>query len=327
MSILLLEPGGDLEKNFLIIGLILTLLLAGCSPILAQRETLANQTPTTDTTPVLPTNTPFLTPTIKGTPGSGVSLTESHPGDPHGSPQIIYDQVSNEAASEKKAPGGDEFINGRFERPFDQKMNYLPSLDIVRADLVRPENGWAYFSIYLEDKPAASPAVYAIELDLNIDGRGDYLIQFPAPTGTEWAETGVKMWWDSDGDVGGQVINRNDPKGFRGSGFESLKIDADAGKNKGKIWTRLLDNGIQIAVFQDILGGSDAKFTWQPFAEGNPYPPSQFDLNDYYPAEIAGSAIAGDTDYPLKELYAIDNTCKGLSGLTPSGSEQGVCPP
>jgi hypothetical protein len=303
------------------------LIVSGCSPILAQQEMRANQTPTTDTTPVQQTNTPAVTPTIKGTPGSGVSLTESHPGKPHGSPQVIYDQVCRQSAQEKKAPGGDEFNNGRFERPFDHAMGYLPSLDIEKAELVRPENGWAYFSIYLADKPAPSPAVYELELDLNIDGRGDYLIQFPAPTGPEWAENRVKMWWDSDGDVGGQVINRNDPKGFRGSGFESLKIDAEAGKNNGKIWTRLQNNTIQIAVYQDILGGSNAKFTWQPFTQGKPYPPSQFDLNDYYPAAKAGSAIAGDMDYPLKELYAIDNTCKGLSGLDPSGSEQGVCPP
>jgi hypothetical protein len=88
-----------------------------------------------------------------------------------------------------------------------------------------------------------------------------------------------------------------------------------------------LDNGIQVAVRDELVGGSNGKFTWQPFAEGQPYPTSQFDLNDYYTPLKAGSAIVGDSDYPLKELYAIDNTCKGLSGLTPSGDEQGVCPP
>jgi hypothetical protein len=322
-----LEPGSDLKKISLLYMVFLAILSAGCSPILAQREQLASQIPTLNTTPLAPTGTPVVTPTIKGTPSGGASLAETRPGDPHGNPQVIYDQDCRQTALEKKAPGGDEFANGRFERPFDQAMAYLPALDIEKAELVRPENGWAYFSIYLADKPAASPAVYGIEVDLNIDGRGDYLIQFPAPSGPEWAEDGVKMWWDSDGDVGGNLINRNDPKGFRGSGFESLKIDSDSGENSGKVWTRLLKNGIQIAVNQELLGGSDGKFTWQPFTMGMPYPPSQFDLNDYYPAAKAGSAIAGDMNYPIKELYAIDNTCKGLSGLTPSGAEQGVCPP
>lgn len=319
--------GGNVRNKSYIPALVAMILLTGCSPILAQRELMANQKSGQKTTPIPSTEVPVITPTIKGTPGSGASLIEIRPGDPHGNPQVIYDQVCLQSAAEKKAPGGDEFTNGRFERPFDQSMNYLPALDIERAELVRPENGWAYVSIFLADKPAPSPAVYAIELDLNIDGRGDYLIQFPTPAGADWAETGIKMWWDSDGDVGGQVINRNDPRGFKGSGFESLKIDSDTGKNKGKIWTRLIDNGLQVAINQDLLGGNEGKFTWQPFSEGKLYPPSQFDLNDYYPIGKAGSAIMGDTDYPLKELYAIDNTCKGLSGLTPSGSEQGVCPP
>ena len=88
-----------------------------------------------------------------------------------------------------------------------------------------------------------------------------------------------------------------------------------------------MENGIQIAVTDDLLGGPDGKFTWQPFSEGQVYPTSQYDLNDYYLPQKAGSAIAGDINYPLKEIFALDNTCKGLSGLTPSGDEQGVCPP
>jgi len=321
------ESGEFLNKIYVRAVVIIFTLLTGCSPILAQREMMANQKPTQNTTPTRPAATAAVTPTIKGTPGSGASLIETRPGSPHGSPQIIHDQVCRQTAAEKKAPGGDEFTTGRFERPFDQNMNYLPALDIQRAELYRPENGWAYVSIILEDAPAPSPAVYGIELDLNIDGRGDYLIQFPAPSTPDWSESGIKMWWDSDGDVGGQVINRSDRKGYKGSGFEALKIDSNAGKNKGKIWTRLTDNGIQAAIQEDLLGGSGGKFTWQPFSEGQPYPSSQYDLNDYYPSGKAGSAIVGDSDYPLKELYAIDNTCKGLSGLTPSGAEQGVCPP
>lgn len=322
-----LLTGGDVKKNTFVSTLIVIILSTGCSPILAQRELMANKKPAQITTAIPPTELPDVTPTIKGTPGSGASLIENRPGTPHGIPQVIHDQVSRQTAAEKKAPGGDEFTNGRFERPFDQDMNYLPAVDIERAELVRPENGWAYFTIYLEESPASSPAVYGIQLDLNIDGRGDYMIAFPTPTSAEWVEDNIRMNWDSDGDVGGLVINRSDPKGFKGSGFESIKIDTAAGKNKGKIWIRLMGKGLQIAIHEDLLGGKESKFTWQPFAESQPLPPSQFDLNDYYSPSAAGSAIAGDSDYPVKELYGIDNTCKGLSGLTPSGAEQGVCPP
>ncbi len=303
------------------------ILISGCSPILAQREMLANQPPVESATPGQTANKVTAAPTSIVTPGSGASLIELQPGTPHGTAQVIHDQVCRQTAAEKKASGGDEFTNGRFERPFDQEMNYLPAVDIERAELVRPENEWAYFSIFLEEPPAVSPAMYGIQLDLNIDGRGDYLIAFPAPASPEWVEDNIKMNWDSDGDVGGMVINRADPKGFKGSGFEAIRIDTAAGKNKGKIWIRLMEKGIQIAVHEDILGGKDPRFTWQPFAESQPYPPSQFDLNDYFSPSKAGSATAGDTNYPLKELFGIDNTCKGLSGLTPSGTEQGVCPP
>lgn len=306
--------------------ILVMVLISGCSPILSQQKLQSNRQPVESATPAQPAKKKVVTPTYKVTPGSGALLIEMKPGTPRGIPQVIHDQVCRQTAAEKKAPGGDEFTNGRFERPFDQNMNYIPSVDIEKAELVRPENGWAYFTIYLEETPAPPPAVYGIQLDLNIDGRGDYMITFHAPSSTTWVEDNIKMNWDSDGDVGGQIINRSDPKGFKGSGFESIKIDTAAGKNTVKIWIRLIDKGIQIAVHEDILGGKNPKFTWQPFAEGQAFPLSQFDLNDYYSTSIAGSAIAGDSNYPLKELFGIDNTCKGLSGLTPSGTEQGVCP-
>jgi hypothetical protein len=303
------------------------ILLTGCSPILAQRDKMASITPVTPTMNVQPVETPVRTPTLKGLAVSGVSLTEILPGEPQGSAQVIHDQTCISTASEKKAPGGDEYSEGRFERPFDREMNYLPGLDIVRAELVRPSDGWVYFTIILEDVPAPPPALYGIELDINIDGRGDLLIQVPAPLTEAWSESGVKVWWDSDGDVGGQVVNRSDPKGYKGSGFESLKIDADSGKNRGQVWSRLKTKELQIALTEEWIGGRQGKFTWQPIADGNPFSPSQYDLNDYYLLKKAGTPILGEAYYPIKEVFALDNTCRGLSGLTPSGSEQGVCPP
>ena len=134
-----------------------------------------------------PSEKPVLTPTMKGSPVSGVSQTETLPGEPQGLAQVIHDQTCISTASEKKAAGGDEYSEGRFERPFDKEMNYLPGLDIVRAELVRPSDGWVYFTIILEDSPAPPPALYGIELDLNIDGRGDLLIQVPAPVSEAWS--------------------------------------------------------------------------------------------------------------------------------------------
>jgi len=303
------------------------MILTGCSPILAQRDKMASITPVAPATKVQPAETQIIIPTVKGLAVSGVSQTEILPGEPQGMAQVIHDQTCISTASEKKAPGGDEYSEGRFERPFDKDMNYLPTLDIVRAELVRASDGWVYFTIVLEEAPALPPALYGIELDLNIDGRGDLLVQVPAPASEAWSESGIKVWWDSDGDVGGQVVNRSDSKGYKGSGFESLKIDSDSGKDRGQAWSRIKDKGLQIALKEELIGGRQGKFTWQPIADGNPFSPSQYDLNDYYVLIKAGTPILGETNYPLKEVYALDNTCRGLSGLTPSGSEQGVCPP
>ncbi|HEX7555698.1 MAG TPA: hypothetical protein VF338_03665 [Leptolinea sp.] len=314
-------------KNTATLFLLTTLFGAGCSPILAQKN-LRTVTPAiermTQTLPLVPTST------INTHSISGATLKDTLPGEPQGSSQVIHDQSSAATAKQKKAPGGDVYSLGRFERPFDQQMVYLPALDMVRAELFRPSDGWIYFKISLEATPAPPPAVYGVELDLNIDGRGDLLIQALAPSSKEWSEAGIKMWWDSDGDVGGRVINRSDPRKFRGSGFETLKIDSDANKSSGQIWTRLQkvpNLGMEIAMREDLIGGKDGKFSWKPYTDGVPFPPSQYDLNDYYLLEEAGSPIMGERDYPLKAVYAVDNTCKGLSGLAPSGLEQGVCPP
>jgi hypothetical protein len=305
----------------------LLLIITGCSPILAQKVQETSMLQPIAAVTNKAESTPVSTPVRKITQVAGFQQIETHPGEPQGAAQIIHDQTCASTAQNKQAPGGDEYTIGRFERPFDREMGYLPALDIVRAELTRPLDGWVYFKITLEAAPTPSSAVYGIELDLNIDGRGDYLIQVASPTRSEWAESGIKMWWDSDGDVGGQVINRSDPMGNKGSGFESQKINSDVKKNTGQIWSRLIDLGLEIAIKEDLIGGKQGKFTWKPYTDGNPFPPSQYDLNDYYLLTKAGSPILGERDYPLKAVFAVDNTCRGLSGLMPSGSEQGVCPP
>lgn len=309
----------------LLVSLLVLVLAPGCSPALLQME--QSKTPPVAIT-LTATEASQTTPTVKReiTRVSGVALEETHPGEPNGIPQTIHDQTCKETAASKRAGGGDDYSDGRFERPFDREMNYLLALDIVRADLYRPADGWLYFTIKLETAPADAPAVYGIELDTNIDGRGDYLIQVSAPFSEGWSETDTRMWWDSDGDVGGQVINRSDPRGFKGSGFESLKIDSATGKNDGQLWSRSIEHGLQIALNNKWVGGKDGKFTWKPYSDGNPYSATYYDLDDYYLLNQAGSPLIGERDYPLKAVFAYDNTCRGLSGLTPSGSEQGVCP-
>lgn len=299
----------------------------GCSPILAQK---AQRTPTIVNVPatIAPQRQLTATPKIKQV--GGAELSSKRPGEPKGDAQVIYDQSSASTATQKKAFGGDEYSLGRFERPFNQQMDYLPGLDIVRADLNRSGDSWIYFTITLEGAPLPPPSIYGVELDLNIDGKGDLLVQVSNPTSTEWVDKGIKTWWDSDGDVGGRVIVRSDKSGYRGSGFETVKVDATSGHEPGKLWTRISmtsNHVLQIAILEELIGGKDGKFSWKPFTDGVSFPPSQYDLNDYYSLEQAGSPLMGERDYPLKGVHSIDNSCRRLSGLSPSGREQGVCPP
>jgi hypothetical protein len=314
-------------KCFICSAMLLSVpLIQSCSPILAQKALRTPTVPAVVST--MPVEQPTSTPNVRQV--GGAELFSKSPGEPQGNPEIIHDQSSTSTAAQKRAFGGDEYSLGRFERPFTQKMDYIPALDIVRAEMIRHTDNWIYFTILLEDAPAPPPAVYGLELDLNIDGRGDLLIQVPAPASQEWTEDGIKVWWDSDGDVGGRVITRSDTPGYRGSGFETLKINSVSGLNPGKVWSRLSPSSthsLQIAVLEELIGGNKGKFSWKPYTYGVPFPPSQYDLNDYYPLEQAGSPLIGERDYPLKAVYAVDNTCKRLSGLSPSGREQGVCPP
>lgn len=307
--------------------LVCLLFLAGCGPSVDRNGLNTEIAQATIVDPTTTASLPDSTPTVNRMATRRVESDKNLPREPAGAAQVIHDQTCMATADERRAAGGDEYTAGRFERPFDREMNYLPALDISRAELYRPKDGWIYLKIHLMDEPAPAPVVYGVELDLNIDGRGDLLIQALAPETTDWAETGIKVWWDSDGDVGGQTINRSDPVGFKGSGFETIKADSVSGRTTGQVYSRLNQKGVDIAVNEEVIGGMNGKFTWKPFTDGSPYSPTQYDINDYFSLREAGSAMRGELDYPLKEVFAVDNTCRGLTGLIPTGNEQGVCPP
>jgi hypothetical protein len=55
--------------------------------------------------------------------------------------------------------------------------------------------------------------------------------------------------------------------------------------------------------------------------------PDWLDYNDHFSQAEAGSPLAELTQYyPLKALYAVDDTCRWSVGFTPTGSEPGICP-
>ena len=52
----------------------------------------------------------------------------------------------------------------------------------------------------------------------------------------------------------------------------------------------------------------------------------RLDYVDTFTEKEAGSPVRRNANYPLKALYAVDNTCYQAFGFTPSGFEPKICP-
>ena len=223
---------------------------------------------------------------------------------------------------------GDKFAANIFERPFTaEEMNYRGEIDIIRVNL-KAGKPWIYVSIFLaEDLPEISDMKYGMELDLDENGRGDYLIQCDLPLSKEWSVDGVQIYTDADGDVGGKfplVMDTPDPEL---NGYETLVFDAGDGDDPDLAWARRHPdepNSLQLAFKADLVGPSG--YMWSAWADGGLRAPDYMDYNDHFTAEIAGSPYPGSPLYPLKAVYLVDSTCRSYYGFIPAGDEPGLCP-
>ncbi len=251
---------------------------------------------------------------------------------PSDKPQVMYDQESIRKALEKQAYGGDEFLRGRFERPFDQAMTYIPYIDIKQANMVRnKDNEFIYGIIFLQDNPtlkANEPFGFGLELDKDADGRGDYLIWTRLPQSTDWSVEGVSVWKDANTSIGGEKPMLCDAP-TRSDGYELKVFDAGVGEDPDLAWSRTSPDDpkkIEIAFKSAILETSPS-FMWSAWAMLGADQFDRFDHNDYFTFAEAGSSMKSEPKYyPLKEMFALDNTCRSASGFLPKGNEPGLCP-
>ncbi|MCK5635683.1 MAG: hypothetical protein KAI06_11365, partial [Anaerolineales bacterium] len=125
------------------------------------------------------------------------------PSSPGSVSSFMTDRSSAALASERRA-NADIFDVNLLERPFTtQVMDYQEYLDIIRAELSMG-SPWVYVTIFLEGPPpAGSEAAYGVEVDLDIDGKGDWLILADVPPDSAWTTDGVRACRDANGDVGG----------------------------------------------------------------------------------------------------------------------------
>ncbi len=280
-------------------------------------------------------STPTATPESSATPEPTKEVVHKDlPGSPIGKIfQTVHDQVDEKTASDKQAFGGDDFNNGKYERPFDQEMNYLPLADLVNIQLSREDPLWVYV-LFKVDKPfSISPDAethFIVELDTNLDSRGDILIVTGKPVSTEWSTESVLVMTNPDLNVGGVKVIKPDTKLSEGRGYYEEIFNNGQGEDADLAWSRLskTDPAVaEIAFKNTMTNGEKGNFIWLPWTDVGMLDWSMFEFNDHFTFEQAGYPLKEDKkNYPLKEVWGVDNTCRLPSGFTPTGTMPGLCP-
>ncbi len=316
--------------------LVFTLIMTGCNMPLEKIEIkptpVAQKQPTSQPEP-----TASLAPTEilqEPTPTSEPEIVHKDlPGAPIGKlMQTVYDQVDENTAVKKQAFGGDDFRNGKYERPFDQEMNYLPLADLVSVQLSREDPLWVYILFKVNKPFSIDPSAnthFAVELDKDINSRGDLLIVTGIPKSTEWSTESVLVLTNPDMNVGGVTVVRPDGNLSKGRGYYTEIFNNGKGDDPDLAWSRLskIDPAIvQIAFKNTLTGGAKGKFIWLPWSDAGMLDWSLFEFNDHFTFSQAGYPIKEDAqNYPLKALWGVDNTCREPSGFTPTGPLPGLC--
>lgn len=267
---------------------------------------------------------PVITPAPRSTfgpPGAGV------PGEPAEVLGFVVDRSSAAFAGERRTIA-DDYASLVLERPFTQQaMDYLPFVDILRAEIAADAQ-WVYVSISLVGAaPAGAPVVYAVELDVDRDGRGDWLIVAATPLASAWTHDGVQVLQDADRDVGGARALAPDAPDPQADGYEMVAYGTGDEAGVNPAWARLsLDPSarVQFALSRDWLG-DEAHLLWGVWADAGLRNPRLFDYHDRFTGQEAGSPLSSSADYPLKRLASVDNSCRWVFGFAPAGSEPGLC--
>ena len=285
--------------------------------------------PVTPAQPVAPPPTlaPPVTEPILPTPTNTETITHiKFPSTSVNPGKIIYDVESAGTAPEKRAPYGDSYDIYRLERPFTQDMTYIPDIDISTFN-VRLDGDWVYVSIDLfGTEPNNEIGIhYGVEIDLDADGFGDYIIWSSPPYTPEWSTKGVQVFEDEDHDTGGLSAELSDAP-LPGNGYEKLIFDSGIGDDPDLAWIRINAGGqatVQFAFKQSLAGPS---FMLGVLSDSGLKDVGQMYYNDRFTEEEAGSPEKREKYYPLKALYAFDNTCRESFGFRPNGYEPLLCP-
>ena len=199
----------------------------------------------------------------------------------------------------------DRWPENYLERPMtEEEGEYHPELDILQVEFGR-DDAWFYVRLYMNPTvdDADLTALYYVEIDTDLDGRGDVLLLVSNPaqgTSGEWNVAGVQVWQDQNGDVGGETAVLADGS-YSGDGYETLLFDAGAGNDPDLAWARVSTEvpGLIEFAFKPRMIDDTTPFAWWAGAFEGDLPIGGFDLVDSLDEETA---------------FLLDNTCGWIFG-------------
>jgi hypothetical protein len=260
-------------------------------------------------------------------PTSTVTVTHLMTPASPASGKLVYDVESQSTAPERRAPYGDSYDINRLERPFQQDMTYVPDLDI-NTYTVAGDTNWWYVSVELigTDPNNALNINYGVELDLDHDGFGDYLIWTHPPYTTSWDTAPVQIFQDKNHNTGGLSGEKSDAP-ITTDGYETLIFNGGPGDaDPDMAWVRI-NAGAQATVqFAFKKSWSGVVFMLGTLADAGLKDPKKLDYVDRFTIVEAGSPVRDNKNYPLKALYEVDNACREAFGFKATGYEPQLCP-